>query len=750
MSDRDPYDGGGYERGRRGRRREPEPDPLDDGRGARPSGAYPADPYADPRTDPWRSAAARTSRVADPLTDPWPAHSPEPGGPDYGAEQRLPRWEDTQGARPRGRRHRDPAETAEPASPTGPAPQPPAGGGGPHGRRRRSRSEEEAEEHLAWSRQDPGGQDDDFHPAPPRVLDFDAVPVRRKRSRGDAPEGEPRGGRRRRSAESGAFPAVSEPGRPDDGRAQGRRRRSAETGSFPAAEDAATGPQDHGRGDEPRGGRRRRGAADTGAFEAAAPPTAAEEDGRATAGRSQRSERDRFYDDAPAAGGRRRAGAAPPADGGDEEEPAVERRGRAPRRGRTRDAAAGRRRRRATPAEDPADGADYDGIEEDDDPVRSEAPGRRRPRRASGGGRDRRGRARGGAARAARGRGGPSRKTLIIVLSVALVAALAAGGYVGRAYVFPPDYEGQGSGSVEFTVAEGSSASAIAQDLADKGVVASSQAFLNALGDHGGSVAPGTYRLHERMSGEAAVAMLMDPASRKRAHITFKEGLRGEEILTLISEETGIPMKELRAAYEDGGKLGLPDYAEQGAEGYLFPDTYDMPPAAGAAALLKRMVDRFHQVAEDVSLEDRAERLNLTPNEAMAVAAVVQAESGSAEDMPKVARVIYNRLQQGMELGMDSTCFYVLDEYGIALTSAQVRECKNSGSDYATYGRTGLPAGPIVSPGRKAIEAALDPAEGDWLYFVATDPENGVTEFASTYEEFLQLKQEFEQNRGDA
>ncbi|MFD0804133.1 endolytic transglycosylase MltG, partial [Streptomonospora algeriensis] len=342
------------------------------------------------------------------------------------------------------------------------------------------------------------------------------------------------------------------------------------------------------------------------------------------------------------------------------------------------------------------------------------------------------GRARGRQAQPAKGR--KRGKLPVVLVCLVVVAGLAGGGYLGRIYVFPPDYEGRGSGTVEITVAEGSSGSAVAQKLADKGVVASPRAFLNALDADGGSLAPGTYRLHERMSGDAAVAMLMAPSSRVGAHITFKEGLRSSEILTLISEETGIPMKRLRAAYEDGEKLGLPDYAEQGTEGYLFPDTYDMPADASAAALLKRMVDRYHEVAREVSLQKRAEELK---------------ESGSAEDMPKVGRVIYNRLQQGMELGMDSTCFYVLDEYGIALTSAQVEKCRESGSEYATYGRKGLPAGPIVSPGRKAIEAALEPAEGDWLYFVATDPENGVTEFAETYSEFTQLKQEFERNRGD-
>ncbi|QBI55097.1 endolytic transglycosylase MltG [Streptomonospora litoralis] len=705
MSDRSPYDDGDRYRSRRGRRRVGDPH-GDARRGPSDSGRQPSESHPEPFTDPWRSPPDRPGAEADHPTGSRPPAPEPPGDPGY-PDQPPPRWEDAQAARPRGRRHRGGGEGADPGPATGPQPYAPADGAPSRGRRRRPRYDDEAEEHLAWSRPAPDDRDDGFQTAPRRTLDFDSVPVRRKRPRGEDSADEPRGGRRRRSADSGAFPAVPDAA-PDDGRT-GRRRRSADSGAFPAVEEPDPArSEDRSRAQDSRGGRRRRRGADTGEFEFPAESGGDE-------GRYREEERE-----APRRG-RRSAPQAPDDPDG--------RRDHGDRTGFT----------------DPAYG-DEDDAPEDDGGRRG---GRRRARRSaerSGSSRSRGGKA--GSARRERGRG--PRKALIAALAVALVALLATGGYVGRGYLFPPDYEGRGSGDVQVTVEEGATGSAVARNLADKGVVASSRAFLNALDDHGGSLAPGTYRLQERMSGEAAVAMLMDPASRVQAHITFKEGLRSEEILNLISEETGIPMEELRAAVAEGERLGLPDYAEQGAEGYLFPDTYDMPADAGAAALLKRMVDRFHEVAEEVSLVKSAEERNLTPNEAMSVAAIVQAEAGSAEDMPKIARVVYNRLQRGMELGMDSTCFYVLDEYGIALNGEQLQECKDSGSEYATYGRQGLPVGPIVSPGRDAIEAALNPADGDWLYFVATDPENGVTEFAETHAEFLQLKQEFQQNRGDA
>jgi len=161
--------------------------------------------------------------------------------------------------------------------------------------------------------------------------------------------------------------------------------------------------------------------------------------------------------------------------------------------------------------------------------------------------------------------------------------------------------------------------------------------------------------------------------------------------------------------------------------------------------MLKTMVTQHRNVTEEMDLEGRASDAGFDPNEIMAMASIIQAESGASEDMPKISRVIYNRLDIDMNLGMDSTCFYAIGTYGIALTNAQLDECAADTSGFDTYHKSGLPPGPFVAPGAEAIEAALEPEEGDWLYFVATDPENGVTEFASTEAEFNVLKERFEE-----
>ncbi len=334
-----------------------------------------------------------------------------------------------------------------------------------------------------------------------------------------------------------------------------------------------------------------------------------------------------------------------------------------------------------------------------------------------------------------------------VVMAVGLVLVVAAGGLALRTFVFPADFDGEGSGEVEVVIADGETGAEVGDTLAEEGVVASKRAFINALG--GEDLTPGTYLVRSAMSADAAVAMLLDPSARVGNEVTIREGLRSSQILDLLAEETHLDREELQSAFDNHEALGLPDYAEEGAEGFLYPDTYPVEPDAEAEEVLSDMVTRFDQAAEESGLVDRAAEVDMTPNEVMANAGMIQAESGNAEDMPKISRVVFNRLDADMELGMDSTCFYAIEEYGIALSGSQLSECKDSDSDYATYGREGMPAGPIVSPGEDAINAALEPADGDWLYFVATDPENGVTEFAETSEEFESLKQEFNENRED-
>ena len=126
------------------------------------------------------------------------------------------------------------------------------------------------------------------------------------------------------------------------------------------------------------------------------------------------------------------------------------------------------------------------------------------------------------------------------------------------------------------------------------------------------------------------------------------------------------------------------------------------------------------------------------------MASLVQAEGGPLSDYPKIARVIYNRLAQGIPLQLDSTVLYGLNTFGILASDQQL----NSPSPYNTYRHKGLPPGPIDSPGNAAIQAVLRPATGNWIYFVTVNPKTGETLFTSSQTQFEQFRQELQKNLG--
>jgi UPF0755 protein len=164
--------------------------------------------------------------------------------------------------------------------------------------------------------------------------------------------------------------------------------------------------------------------------------------------------------------------------------------------------------------------------------------------------------------------------------------------------------------------------------------------------------------------------------------------------------------------------------------------------------MLKDMVDRWKQAATDDGLVSGAQRVGKTPAEVMTIASLIQVE-GRGSDMPKISRVIYNRLdgpgdKEGTlgKLQIDATVNYALHRKGVvAVTEADTQV----DSPYNTYLHAGLPPGPIDSPGDEAIKAALNPSPGDWYYYLTVNLRTGETKFGKTYQEFLGFKQEYAQ-----
>jgi UPF0755 protein len=309
------------------------------------------------------------------------------------------------------------------------------------------------------------------------------------------------------------------------------------------------------------------------------------------------------------------------------------------------------------------------------------------------------------------------------------------------------DFEGAGTEpAVVSTVNEGDTLAQIGRTLKADGVVASVDAWLEAAKTEpdAAKIAPGQYEMLSQMSAEAAVARMLDPAARVTDTLLLREGLTKAQTFQTIKKRTGIPIGDLEKA-STSGDIGLPDYAKGNAEGFLFPATYELREKETATALLTRLVDRWDQAATAVDLQEGAKRLGYTPYEIMIIASLVQAE-GHPEDFDKVARVIYNRLDEQTwggtygYLQMDATINYALGKSDINLTK---EELQNTDSPFNTYRNPGLPPTPINSPGEAAMAAALNPADGDWLYYVTVNPDTGETKFTNDYDEFLRFKAEF-------
>lgn len=343
-----------------------------------------------------------------------------------------------------------------------------------------------------------------------------------------------------------------------------------------------------------------------------------------------------------------------------------------------------------------------------------------------------------------RGRG-----ALGCLIAFLVLAALAAGAFFFlqapvtaflERFQPPEDYAGAGTGEVVFMINEGDGGEAIAANLEEQDIVASAEAFIDEMRsrDEAPTFYPGAYGLANQMSAEAALDALLDPATKMENTFVIQEGLWARDALAAASAATGIPVEELEAAAADPQALGLPAEATS-VEGFLFPATYTFPPDVTADEVIRTLVDRTFQSldAAGVAPEDRWETI--------IIASLIERESGSETDAYKVSRVIQNRLDPAQFdsglLQFDSTVHYGTgDDTLVTTTDAERADASNP---YNTYVHPGLPPGPIGNPGDIAIDAARNPAEGSWLYFVTVNLETGETVFSTTFAEHEAAVQQF-------
>ena len=338
---------------------------------------------------------------------------------------------------------------------------------------------------------------------------------------------------------------------------------------------------------------------------------------------------------------------------------------------------------------------------------------------------------------------------------VAVVVALAALGGMGTVSVVgvsriyhhfaegTADFEGPGSGEVRFQISLGNAIRTIGRNLQTAGVVETEGAFVAAARDEprAATLRPGFYRLRKEMRAVDALALLLDPNSRILNRAVIPEGRTVDEALAVFAKDSGIAAGQFREALKKMGDLGFPPWAKGNPEGFLFPATYDIDPDATATSILRDVSKRLKQALTDTDLVSRAALVGRTPYEVLTIASLIEEEAKQSQDQPKVSRVIYNRLAKGMPLQLDSTVRFLTGKKAITTTD----DDRAIDSPYNTYRINGLPAGPISSPGKSAIEAALAPVDGPWIFFVAVNPDTGETKFAATAAEHARNVAEFRQ-----
>jgi UPF0755 protein len=287
---------------------------------------------------------------------------------------------------------------------------------------------------------------------------------------------------------------------------------------------------------------------------------------------------------------------------------------------------------------------------------------------------------------------------------------------------------------IEIDIAPGSTGSAIAKQLFSAGVIESSQSFFKlAIADSRASrIAPGIHLLNVKISAKQALDQLLD-ASRMPNLVRVFEGAWNSEIFSML-EMNGFDRAEITKAVSE---VKLPQ-GYKILEGLLFPAQYSFTEGTTALEALQSMISKFEFKTNSLPLSQDP---LLSAQKLLVVASIIQAE-GDIQDFEKISRVIRNRLKIGMPLQMDSTINYAVKARGSIFVSRKSTLVK---SDYNTYRKYGLPPGPIGNPGVDALKAALNPADGDWLYFITVSP--GDTRFTSNFDEFNQWKVLYTKNR---
>lgn len=338
------------------------------------------------------------------------------------------------------------------------------------------------------------------------------------------------------------------------------------------------------------------------------------------------------------------------------------------------------------------------------------------------------------------------RKRNLVMLATVLIFALILTGsfFVVKALVKqfnPDDYPGPGGATVEFTVEDGWGLGTISSKLEDLDVVSNDKLFIKAVESSASTnknIHPGTYTLKSQMPAADAAKVLVNNKPGKVFYIGLKANMRLSAALEEIAKSSGLKIADLEKLANQPEKFGLPDEVKN-LEGWLHPGEYRFALDTSAKSVLTKMVKDTKTTLEDAGITDLSKGYRT-----LKIASILQAESRE-KDYATVAGAIENRLKPDNKethglLQVDSSVVYGLNRYSLQFTPAEKADKSNK---YNTYVHAGLPPTPIGSPATSAINAAANPKDTGYYYWVTVNIKTGETKFASTYAEHRKNHAEF-------
>ncbi len=333
-----------------------------------------------------------------------------------------------------------------------------------------------------------------------------------------------------------------------------------------------------------------------------------------------------------------------------------------------------------------------------------------------------------------------ARRVLMTILGVVTVFVLVVGvgGLWVQRQINPPGTPGVAR---QIEIPSGSTSDDIGKLLEAEGVIANARVwrwYLRLKG--GGPFEAGLFELPLNSSiGDVVKILEAGPRPPDERRFTVPEGLTTVETLARLADPTkglGFDVTTMQQLLESGQVRSNYQPAGQSSnEGILFPETYRVATDADPLMVLQMMVAQLDSTMRELDVESAQTRFNLTPYEILIVASLIEEESKVPEERPKIARVIYNRLKAGIALGIDATSRYEAVLVGRDRSKVDF----TSTSPYNTRRQRGLPPTPIASPGKASIDAAMNPADGPWIYYVLEDTA-GHHFFTDSANEFIKAK----------